>query len=274
MNYEMEELVPIVGRLAEKYTAFESTSITYEKAEQLMAAVLYCIHEAELMENHGLISAEGISAQQAYETGLDYVEKKTRRAMKLYNEILPEFAHYGNDCLYDTFVKGLPEFFRWYDTKFEPQNTILTLDYPVLKNLTEHTGIDRIYEFINCICMEQRFLAKFPEGFVVNILSKYHDSYQTMIENLCEIVLAEVLRHILAKKPLSEQKWTEADELCIQRIFWEKDLKDIRFQSANQLEIFLRKNFRDDGSLFDYFSGCMEDILYRLKTAAENERFL
>ena len=35
MDYEMEELVPIVGKLAEKYTSHESTSITYEKAEQL-----------------------------------------------------------------------------------------------------------------------------------------------------------------------------------------------------------------------------------------------
>ena len=33
MDYEMEELVPIVGKLAEKYTAHESTSITYEKAD-------------------------------------------------------------------------------------------------------------------------------------------------------------------------------------------------------------------------------------------------
>ena len=31
MKYELEELVPIVGKLAEKYTANESTSMTYEK---------------------------------------------------------------------------------------------------------------------------------------------------------------------------------------------------------------------------------------------------
>ena len=48
MDYTMEELIPIVGELAEKYTAKESTSITYEKAEQLMGAVLYAIHETEL----------------------------------------------------------------------------------------------------------------------------------------------------------------------------------------------------------------------------------
>ena len=39
--------MPIVAELADKYTGKESTSITYEKARQLMEAVLYCIHEYE-----------------------------------------------------------------------------------------------------------------------------------------------------------------------------------------------------------------------------------
>ena len=49
MDYGMSELVPIVGKLAEKYTGHEHTSISYEKAEQLMEAVLYCICETEKM---------------------------------------------------------------------------------------------------------------------------------------------------------------------------------------------------------------------------------
>lgn len=47
MDEQMDALVKIVGKLAGKYTAGESTSVTYEKAEQLMEAVLYCIREAE-----------------------------------------------------------------------------------------------------------------------------------------------------------------------------------------------------------------------------------
>ena len=59
MRYKMEELVPIVGKLAEKYTAFESTSISYEKAEQLMGAVLYSIHELETEEWEPAVLAGG-----------------------------------------------------------------------------------------------------------------------------------------------------------------------------------------------------------------------
>ncbi len=70
MDYKMEELIPVVSRLAEKYTAFEDSSVTYEKAEQLMEAVLYCIRELERSdENLIAVGKELCSAQQAYETG-------------------------------------------------------------------------------------------------------------------------------------------------------------------------------------------------------------
>jgi hypothetical protein len=47
MNYEISELIPIVAELTDLYTSKESTSITYEKANQLMEAVLFCIQENE-----------------------------------------------------------------------------------------------------------------------------------------------------------------------------------------------------------------------------------
>ena len=69
MSYTMEELLTVVGKLAGKYTGFESTSITYEKARQLMEAVLYCINELE-GKGAGLAAAQRLPAQQAYERGI------------------------------------------------------------------------------------------------------------------------------------------------------------------------------------------------------------
>ena len=55
MQYKTEELIPIVAKLAEKYTAKESTSITYEKAQQLMGAVIYCICEYEAAQKQSFV---------------------------------------------------------------------------------------------------------------------------------------------------------------------------------------------------------------------------
>ena len=271
MDYEMEELVPIVGKLAEKYTSHESTSITYEKAEQLMGAVLYCIHE--LWESSGNAPSlnKKLSAQRAYEMGAAYVRDKTGKALDLYNRILPEFCHYENKCLYDTFVKGIPEFFKWYDVQFEPQNTILTLDYPLLKDISEYTGIDKIFEFIKAIGLEQKFLKLFPAGYVINILSKDNRNWQESMDNICEIVFIHVIGHIILGKSLTVIELEEDDYSYMQKIFKQATLEDIKKQLTTALEIFIKNYYENDRELLNYLSGAISGIVIKMKNAADNK---
>ena len=271
MDYEMEELVPIVGKLAEKYTSHESTSITYEKAEQLMGAVLYCIHE--LWESSGNAPSlnKKLSAQRAYEMGAAYVREKTGKALDLYNRILPEFCHYENKCLYDTFVKGIPEFFKWYDIQFEPQNTILTLDYPLLKDISEYTGIDKIFEFIKSIGLEQKFLKLFPAGYVINILSKDNRNWQESMDNICEIVFTHVIGHIMLGKTLTVIELKETDYFYMQEMFEQIALEDIKKHLEVTLEIYIKNYYENDRELLNYLSGAISGIVVRLKNAADNK---
>lgn len=269
IEYKIEELVPIVGKLAQKYTAGESTSISYEKAEQLMGAVLYCVREAQESGAQSMALTEGLSAQQAYETGAVCVAEKVKRTLDLYNEALPKFRSYGNCCLYDTFAKGLPEFFKWYDSQFEPQNTILTLDYPVLRDLSAYTGIDKVYEFVICVCLEQDFLNGFPEEYVITVLSRYNREYRDMIDNLCEIVLLSVIGHILAGKPLPEMDLEEKDYLSIQKIFAQTGLEDINTQLKNAVKEFVRQYYGACDGLMEYLSDAVRGIAVRLKNAAD-----
>ncbi len=270
MEYTMEELFPILGQLAEKYTAFESTSIPYETAEQLTEAVLYCICEAEQVQTNALVQAEGLSARQAYAIGAAAVEEKTRAALALYHETLQDFDSYGNRCLYDAFQQGLPEFFKWYDTKFMPQETMLTLDYPLLRDLSGQTGIDRIYSFIECIHLEQAFLNGFPEGTVKGVLSRYNSQYGSLMENVCEIVLTTLAGHLLAGKPLSEREFVHEDFLRIRGKFANTCLPQITQQLKNAVAAFIQKYYGDSTELTAYLSGALENITFRLKNAAES----
>lgn len=270
MDYKMEELVPIVRKLAEKYTAHESTSITYEKAGQLMGAVLYCIHEWKEIRGSSLALNEKISAQRAYELGVAYVEEKTEKALNLYNKIMPEFCHYENQCLYDTFIKGIPEFFKWYDIRFEPQNTILSLDYPILKDISGYTGIDRIYEFMKSICLEQKFLKLFPVGYIISILSKNNKNWKESMDNICETVYAYVIGHILAGKSLAEFELSESDYSYIQEVFMQADFENIKKRMEAALQILVKDYYENDRELFHYLLGAIADIVVRMKIAADH----
>ena len=81
MDYTMEELLPVVGKLTEKYTSLSSTSVTYETAQQLMGAVLYCLREAEYEAvktgKNSVATASDMDLwrfyQQGYEAVLDSV---------------------------------------------------------------------------------------------------------------------------------------------------------------------------------------------------------
>ena len=153
---------------------------------------MYCIREWESGQEDALAGGQKISAEQAYELGYECVMEKVKRALALYNEMLENFDSYRNACLYNTVVKEMPEFFKWYDVRLEPQNTILTLDYPVVKDLTDYSGIDAVWEYLNCIHKEQELLGRLDRDYVVEVLRCYCDDYEDMIENIWRIVAAKL----------------------------------------------------------------------------------
>ena len=270
MNYEIEELVPIVARLSECYTSKESTSISYDKAQQLMEAVIYCIHECELTQYPAMVSADGIPAQQMYEMGRQLVEEKVKQTLDLYNEIMTDFSCYENECLYDTLVKGMPEFFKWYDCKFNPQDTILTLDYPVLFDVSQHTGIDRIYAYLLCIKQEQKFLKKFPLQLVTDILSRYRKDYRQMIDNLCEIVVLDVCLHVLAGRGMKEQEFQEKEKQQLQEMIQKESLEGLRERLKKVMGTFVRDYYENDESLIAYLRKAVDNISVQMKLGAEH----
>ncbi len=270
MKYEIEELVPIVAKLAEGYTSKESTSITYDKAQQLMGAVLYSIHEGEKAEHFSLVQKDEMPLERMYAIGAKCVEEKTKETLNLYNEIMTHFSSYENKCLNDTVVKGLPEFFKWYDCKYEPQNTILTLDYPILVDLSEYTGIDRIYDYILCIQLEQKFLNKFSSEYVMEILSKYDKQYRLIIDNICEIVLMNVISHILAGKNISILNFEPEEYLKMQALIQMENLSDLRGKLKNAVNVLIRECYENDEKLMDYLYKAVDNISVRIKSAADN----
>lgn len=184
MVYTMEELIPIVAKLVEKYTGNESSSITYEKAQQLMGAVIYCIRKIPGNGRRLQKVGDKLPAEAAYKIGYENLIKKVKDTLNLYNDILSYFDDYNNRCLSDTVIKGMPEFFKWYDAKFYPQDTILTLDYPVLIDMTKYQGIDAIYAYLKCIEREQLYLRQFQRSEIVSMLAAYDPAYKDMIDNL------------------------------------------------------------------------------------------
>lgn len=266
MEYKMEELVPIVARLAEQYTSKESSSITYEVAGQLMEAVQYCIRQADAEEcsiGGGEVTSSQASLPEKkdmpsailmYEKGFERVREKAKEALHLYNAMLPDFVSYENICLHDTVVKGMSQFFLWYDCKYNPQNTILTLDYPILVDLSGYSGIDRIYKYLQCIELEQLFLRKIPYQHVMAVLERNDKRHSQMIDNICEIVLNDLLLRVLKEKELVQRQ----------------TLSDLREMLIHATKHLVQMQYDGNASLEMYLCRAVDNIAVRLMHASDN----
>lgn len=266
MDDQMKELLPVISELAQQYTGCDSTSITYEKAQSLMEAILFCLREYSDSCADTLVSRD-ISVKEQYITGRKLLSDKVEEIRKIWNEISIRFADFGVKCLCDTVQKGIPQFLKRYDIRYCPQDTILTLDYPVLTDCSDMAGADAVYAYMRAIRTEQMFLDAFDRNYIVRILEKYDSDYRDMIDNICSIVLANMIGHIAIQKPLCDEAFQDEDYLQLSEMFEGKSVSDIE----NVVTAFIRKIvdrfYEKDMDMLAYLCCETKNIAVRIDTA-------
>lgn len=202
MEYRMEQLIPIVAELTERYTSKESSSVSYDTAQSLMEAVLYCMDEC-IRDGQAIMDPAHLPEESVlYRRGAGLVIQKTYKAKQIYEAILPSFEDYGCINYRDTILKGIPEFFVRYDPVFFPARHLLTLDYPLLNGNPKLLGIDLILEYLKGIWIEMRFLDTFDPNFVRNLLEQESPEYRELyLDNLCSPVLLHAAVRSVTGRP-------------------------------------------------------------------------
>ncbi len=272
MDYEMDELLPIVSELAQKYTGYESTSITYEKAQSLMEAVLFCLSEYNDSCADGLANRD-ISVKEQYNIGAKLLFEKVEDINKIYNEISLQFEDFGVKCLHDTVQKGIPHFLKWYDIKFCPQNTILTLDYPLLTDCSSMKGANAVYRYIRAIQTEQIFLGAFDRNYIISVLEKYDSDYRNMIENICSIVLTNIIGHIAIRKPFDDIEFLHEEYLQLSNVFEGKSIADIENVIKRFINEIVNRLYENNMDMQDYLFCETNNIAVRIYTAMQHGNF-
>lgn len=269
MEYKIEDLLPIVGKLTEKYTSKESSSVTYETARTLMEAVIYCINEAETELDFTIVDEKQPNLALLYERGLNLVIEKTKEAKNLYDRIIEDFEDYGCINYIDTILKGMPAFFTRYDAKFHPQNHILTLDYPLIINLPDLCGIDLISAYLKGILIEKHFLHCFDRFAIRNLLVNIFPDYQTLyFDNLSYPVLLNAIGRCIVKKPLKTLLLKYSDCDMIKAYFNGDDIYAMK-QKIKLLIQTIVSPLEDDTSQI-YFAKTAKDYAARIQMGIQH----
>ncbi len=193
---QMMELLQIVSRLKKQYTSCENSSITYEKAGNLMDCAMYCINQCV---QEGTVLGDDTDMHQAYRLGMAVIEDKMRKTQEQYNGLVLDFKDYGCTNYKDTVLKGLPEFFMRYDPALAPMDNVIMLDYPLMKwsarnRHNQDCGIDLIEDYVKCLEVEKRFLNNYEDAYVVETIAAAGVSPSEYMGNICEEVLYRTVK--------------------------------------------------------------------------------
>ena len=284
-NITLEEIFPLVRELTEKYTSKQSTSVSVAMAKQLLHAVLFCIQEYEQMKkrevqetiekekwNSGesfriVNSQESKNARKRYQEGYQMVLSKVQKTKLIYEDTMTYFSDYGNQALHDTVLEGMPAFFTVYDPIFNPQNSVLTWDYPMINNYDEEEGIDRIHDLMKGIQLEQCFLDRFPDGYVEKVLTAHHEGYKELFINLCSIVMRNTLGHLIAGKAMDSPGFTQKELQIITDFVLKYDRIERKEQLEKWLHAFCQRSYDEVTGLYEYLVQDMPEFQVELEHA-------
>lgn len=269
----MEELLPIVAELVDKYTSKESTSVSYERAQQLMEAVLYCMKHCA--DEYQLVSNHGIAAKETYRLGYESLIQKVKKTQLLYNEMIVNFCAYGNENYQDTVTKAIPGFFKYYDARFAPQETIITMDYPTLCPIADCVGIDAIAKYIEYIFYEQKFMGVLPQEYVCEVLYRFQPGYRKQFYNICNIVFRHILvRMMIGKKLGNSNIASQEDYERLEEMIFEHEKTCIEKRLIDCLRKLMHEKYNDDAGLENYLRVGLHDFVTELYIAAQNRSLI
>lgn len=266
--YEMEELLPVLAWLTDKYTSKESSSVPYEAAGVLMEAVMYCIRESLAGDDETILpAARKLPAMEMYQRGYQMVLDKVYRAKEIYEEIIRDFTDYGCRNYGDTILKGMPAFFLKYDPRFRPQDELLTLDYPLITRNPDLCGVNLILEYLEGIRIEKRLLDSFSPQVVRKLLEREMPEYRELyLDNICNPVVLCITQCFITGRPVSELNMeslssTEEGDVDMIREFFRGDDLD---QAELKISRMLHQIMKQEPDMASYFVKASRDYAVRI----------
>lgn len=213
-----EELLRLLDQVIQKSVSYESSSVTYERAQELVEGIMYHIEACGAEE--GSLRDENTPLEVLYQQGLEITKKRVYRAKAVYTKIIEDFRDYGVENYRETILKGMPAFFLNYDPIYIPQNHILTLDYPPLHPVVDKRGADLILEYLEDIRAEQHFLNRFSENAIIQALEEVCSDYQQdYMDNIVYGILQQVLFCMIAGKRIERLEVGAEDTEEIEAFF-------------------------------------------------------
>lgn len=198
------QVVTLLGETVLKYTQGDSSSVKVETAQRLLGSIYYAIDAvsrsfADPEDALAILTAGQV--KDLYQNGLVLIEECVAECRRLYNDVVQNKLDVPNVAYHST-IDSLPLFFRHYDMRFNAQDTMADMDYPLLFDNMRIEGCYYIKQYLEKLILETSFCRLFDLQDINKLLRQYGRvygiDYKEDLINIFEIVLTNAIFSVLS----------------------------------------------------------------------------
>lgn len=267
------ELLMLLAERTELWSRGKSSSIPVEKAQELMASILFVVglklkscripeQAVELLKSEPLRSL--------FEDGMKLVRRKTAISRHLQKRITDHLLYTPNVYYRSTIVDGIDGFFKLYRPQLAAHELHITADYPVFTGRPELDGIEFIEEYLRRIEKENAFCVCFDPQDIHHLLCGLTQDYRSVPMNLFEPVLLSALGLVLLNRSPRRLDLTEQDIELLYRQFGRNTKQDIKEQLVQAISRLNEEMELPQGSM-RYAAACLPKIALSIQNAVMME---
>lgn len=230
------ECLALLAYKTERYNAGDSTSIRIEKAQELMASILFTLGvqlKSFPLPQHAVQELKNTSVTDIYNNGHKRIGTMLAATKMVYQQLLQRLPDINNVFYRDTLVGGITAFFKLYDPTYFAHKIHITADYPLYNPTPRLAGIEFIKAYVAAATYENRFCSFFDANDIHNLMCGYSQDYSELLINIYEIVLTTSLGCVLAGAEPLHLSLNAENIACITNKFTNKTPESIRLTVAD-----------------------------------------
>ncbi len=268
-------ILQVLQQLIHRHTQGESTSVSTDTAEGMMASLLYAmdtyIFECKYPEE-AIVHLKKKPIREIHEKGIVLLHHYFEETKQLYQKVKKSKLDIPVDAYQMTIDESLPVFLKHYNIMFEAQNTMASIDYPLAMDDMKLQGVFYIKQYLERLHLETKFCQLFLHEDLIYILTNFGKinrcHYQIELFNLFELVVNNAVFSLLSGGKANSVKITEGQFNQLNQMLMEcrpSQRHALLHEATDQLQ----KTLQTDQELTHYLNKYRDELVQRVNNAVE-----
>ena len=263
------QVLALLSETCREITRGKSSSIRIETAQTLMRSNLYAIgvYLKSLPVPAAIECLKCVPIDDLFQKGQNLIEQKVKVATILYKAVLQSKLSTSNHAYNDTLISGIQSFFDTYDTRFQAHEIPASIDYPLMKPVTDLTGVEYMVEYLQSLYFENLFCRRFNDEAMHQAMLGYDSGYSDLLINLSEQTLQNALGCALAGRDCLSLELDQSDIELLRLLFATQTRQQAQTQLKQAFEELCRAVSITDRSMKEYLALGLSGLAQRIAQA-------